>query len=229
MARNVKDEPTLEVDGGFWDRLLNTIENRHPNMSLWMWCRKNKISYSTVDTGLRRGSRPKVKTLFKLAKALNVNPYWLANESKGANEKFKASRKKDPSMGDRIEDLRKGVEDFVKKRKQKKSPFIEGIEEAMTSLFGPVVPATDDEEEGEREHHGESIIESFIELLEHELRERREIGREKYGYFAFSKKDVLRELEEELMDIVNYSLFAIVKIRAMKQSFGNQVTEKFRI
>lgn len=48
---------------------------------------------------------------------------------------------------------------------------------------------------------------------------RREAGAVTYGETSFENKSMLQDAEEELLDLINYSLFAIIKLRRLKASY----------
>ena len=48
-------------------------------------------------------------------------------------------------------------------------------------------------------------------------------GQEKYGVFdpATDTRDLFHEIEEELLDIINYACYQVLKIRAMREKLRN--------
>lgn len=60
----------------------------------------------------------------------------------------------------------------------------------------------------------------FESILE-QVKGRRTLGAVKYGEDSFLRKDNLVEAEEELMDLINYALFEIVKLRRLRLKLNN--------
>ena len=54
----------------------------------------------------------------------------------------------------------------------------------------------------------EEQVKYFLELA----RSRREKGKETYGDNAYKNKDMYKEMQEELLDIINYALFQLMKL-----------------
>lgn len=50
-------------------------------------------------------------------------------------------------------------------------------------------------------------------------RERRELGALKYGEGTWEAKSMAQEAEFELLDLINYSLFALIKLRKIRNRF----------
>ena len=63
----------------------------------------------------------------------------------------------------------------------------------------------------------EVLIEEFL----NSAAQRRKEGALKYGHLDFETKDLFQEVEEELLDSINYMLFQLVKFRSIKQALKN--------
>jgi hypothetical protein len=69
--------------------------------------------------------------------------------------------------------------------------------------------------------------ELIIKATQERCKARREAGAEEYGDLSFEDKDTLKELLEELYDIINYAHFTIVKVETLRLKM-NAIERKHR-
>lgn len=65
----------------------------------------------------------------------------------------------------------------------------------------------------------EPIFEDILRMA----KERRIMGAKQYGDLTFMNQDNLIEAECEMVDLVNYALFEIVKLRALREKIQNHL------
>lgn len=65
----------------------------------------------------------------------------------------------------------------------------------------------------------EPIFEDVLRMA----KERRIMGAKQYGDLTFMNQDNLIEAEYEVVDLVNYALFEIVKLRALREKIQNHL------
>lgn len=68
--------------------------------------------------------------------------------------------------------------------------------------------------ENQPEFNRELEVESILACA----RQRRDSGAITYGENSFLGRSALTDAEEELLDLVNYAIFGIIKIRLLKES-----------
>jgi len=60
-------------------------------------------------------------------------------------------------------------------------------------------------------------IEHEVDLIDQELYLRRVAGLQKYGPLAFVKRNTMQDIEEELLDFINYGYLLLIKIRRFRE------------
>lgn len=60
-------------------------------------------------------------------------------------------------------------------------------------------------------------MEEEILLILQECKERRDRGREKYGEGDFRNKNMSDEIREEFLDIINYAIFQLIKLKELDE------------
>lgn len=65
--------------------------------------------------------------------------------------------------------------------------------------------------------------ETIIDKALKKAKERRMAGAKEYGDLSFMSRDNLDEIKEELYDIINYALFALVQVEATQQKLSEQL------
>lgn len=69
-------------------------------------------------------------------------------------------------------------------------------------------------------------MEQMIKKHLGKCKERRKIGRVKYGDDAYKDKNMHQEMREELLDFINYALFQLMKLDDMEKRFISSVASE---
>lgn len=70
------------------------------------------------------------------------------------------------------------------------------------------------------------LIEQYNLLFDDMTQKRHEIGRERYGDFAFLGNDVIRMTMEELADVSNYARYMFVKLGILNEYLQSRLKEE---